>query len=252
MAELDADTQRILNASLAKEAAIVIWLTSLFSRLGTNMSDQFLMHGMPGVRSAITNMDEELRTGLSERMLETIVLIWLLQLNIFGIDGNTANKANSIRSMNMLLAEAEALRHQLFMSGTTGNQINDLLNDPEVRNLSTEEKARKIREKMNEPATKSRAGMVAVGIAGVGGSIGQLGAAGDSERVPGAEILLKDWIDVGDSFVRFTHIGVVGPIPLKEKFRVGASLMDAPHDPSAPIEETANCRCKLRFSKAKP
>lgn len=248
MADLDPESKQILDAKLAQEAAIVIWLTSLFSRLGVNMSDQFLMHGRQGIQSAITNMDSELRDGLSERTLQAIIAVWILQLRIFGIDFNLSNKVATIRSMSMLQAETTALRHQLFISGTTSSQINRLLNDPEVSKLPVEAQAAAIKSKMNEPATKARAGMVAVGVVGEAGRIGQLGGAQDSERVIGAPEKLKDWIDVGDGRVRFTHTSVIGPIPINDKFQVGASLMDAPHDPAGSIEETANCRCVLKFS----
>lgn len=150
--------------------------------------------------------------------------------------------------MSLLTAETTALRHQMIISGTTTRQMNVLLNDPEVRKLPVKDQAKKIRAKMNEAATKARAGMVAVAIIGEAGRIGQLGAAHDSERIIAAPKKLKDWIDVGDARVRFSHVNVAGPIPIRDKFFVGASLMDAPHDPNGSIEEIANCRCVLRFT----
>lgn len=251
MADLDPESKQILDAKLAQESALVIWLTSLFSRLGTNMSQQYTEYGRQGIQSAITNMNSELQSGLTERMLGAIIAIWMLQLRIFGIDFNATNKIASVRSMALLTAEVTALKHQLFIMATTERQVMKLLDEPDIRKMPIDAQAKEIKRHMNEPATKARAGVVAVSIVGEAGRLGQLGAAEDSERVAGAPLKLKDWIDVGDGNVRFTHTAVVGPIPIRDKFQVGASLMDAPHDPNGAAEEVYGCRCVLKFSNKK-
>ncbi|MFF4733348.1 phage minor head protein [Streptomyces mirabilis] len=59
--------------------------------------------------------------------------------------------------------------------------------------------------------------------------------------------LVKQWVTRGDTCVRHDHREVNGTILLlDEEFTVGASKMDAPHDPSAPASQVVNCRCVLR------
>lgn len=69
----------------------------------------------------------------------------------------------------------------------------------------------------------------------------------DSETASGTE-LLKVWISKRDERVRDTHEEAHNQaVPLADKFTVGVSLMERPGDPTAPIEEVANCRCTITF-----
>lgn len=59
----------------------------------------------------------------------------------------------------------------------------------------------------------------------------------------------KMWITERDIKVRGSHREVDGlEIPIDDYFPVGNSVMQYPHDMSAPPEQTVNCRCTLRFS----
>lgn len=54
----------------------------------------------------------------------------------------------------------------------------------------------------------------------------------------------KTWVTMEDNNVRLWHEEVdMKKIPINEKFDVGGELMDFPHDPSASVKNTANCRC---------
>ncbi|SDZ82371.1 Phage Mu protein F like protein [Arachidicoccus rhizosphaerae] len=59
----------------------------------------------------------------------------------------------------------------------------------------------------------------------------------------------KQWIPIIDNRTRPDHkdMDEQPPIPAEEKFNVGGNGMDAPGDPNAPIEETANCRCRAVY-----
>jgi hypothetical protein len=60
--------------------------------------------------------------------------------------------------------------------------------------------------------------------------------------------LVKVWHTFDDDKVRPTHWAVEGEVVgATEKFRVGSHLMNGPHDPTAPIEERAGCRCFLEW-----
>ena len=52
------------------------------------------------------------------------------------------------------------------------------------------------------------------------------------------------WVARMDPRTRHTHMKADGQtVPLGQPFQVGDHYLDAPGDPSAPHEETANCRC---------
>lgn len=68
----------------------------------------------------------------------------------------------------------------------------------------------------------------------------------------------KAWLNTDDDRTRETHIqagldygesGNPGPIPIDSEFIIGGASMNAPGDPSAPVEEIANCRCTLLLLK---
>lgn len=61
-------------------------------------------------------------------------------------------------------------------------------------------------------------------------------------------VALKTWLTKDDDRVRPSHQVVDGvQLDIDTKFVVGGHAMDFPHDLSAPIEETINCRCTLRW-----
>jgi hypothetical protein len=57
----------------------------------------------------------------------------------------------------------------------------------------------------------------------------------------------KKWHASADSHTRPTHRAVSGTeIPVSQTFIVGGAAMMYPGDPSAPFDETANCRCVIQ------
>lgn len=71
--------------------------------------------------------------------------------------------------------------------------------------------------------------------------------AGSFHQVKAAKVVaLKRWITKDDDRVRQSHRDVNEvQIAADAKFIVGGFAMDYPHDPTAPLEETINCRCTL-------
>lgn len=58
----------------------------------------------------------------------------------------------------------------------------------------------------------------------------------------------KEWLATNDSRTRHSHVEVDGQkVSLTDKFTVGGSFMDRPHDPGAPASEVVNCRCTILF-----
>lgn len=63
--------------------------------------------------------------------------------------------------------------------------------------------------------------------------------------------LVKQWTTRRDDRVRATHSAADGQLRLlDEPFEVGVSQMQYPGDPTAPADETINCRCVLRTATA--
>jgi SPP1 gp7 family putative phage head morphogenesis protein len=58
----------------------------------------------------------------------------------------------------------------------------------------------------------------------------------------------KEWLAANDDRTRPSHKAVDGTVvDMDEKFTVGGWPLDFPHDPTAPPEETINCRCTLAW-----
>lgn len=58
----------------------------------------------------------------------------------------------------------------------------------------------------------------------------------------------REWLSRRDDRVRTTHRTADGQVRnLREPFIVGDALLRFPGDPLAPVHETANCRCRLRY-----
>ena len=59
----------------------------------------------------------------------------------------------------------------------------------------------------------------------------------------------KTWVTMGDKNVRLWHEEInMKTIPITEKFLVGTDEMDFPHDPTASMQNTANCRCICTYT----
>jgi len=60
----------------------------------------------------------------------------------------------------------------------------------------------------------------------------------------------KIWQMKGDFFTRLSHKRANGQkVKIDEKFRVGSEALFLPNDPEASFNETANCRCIVRYVK---
>lgn len=60
--------------------------------------------------------------------------------------------------------------------------------------------------------------------------------------------LLKEWVATMDARTRDDHTWVDGDrVEQEGKFSVGGVLMNAPGDPTAPVEQVVNCRCAVAF-----
>jgi len=71
-----------------------------------------------------------------------------------------------------------------------------------------------------------------------------------AEAAPGVarDDVRRQWITRKDAKVRPTHMEAHGQMrQLGEDFKVGTAALRFPGDPQGPIEETANCRCKLHY-----
>lgn len=74
-----------------------------------------------------------------------------------------------------------------------------------------------------------------------------LNAAVEQAAADDPEPVVLEWVTMRDEAVRATHAEAEGQQRAPgEMFRVGGHDMRRPGDPSAPIEEWANCRCMLR------
>lgn len=125
---------------------------------------------------------------------------------------------------------------------TTRRQIQSVIEEGIGRGLSVEAIAENIRS-VFDTAVKSRAKLVASNMVTFGVNEGQMIEASKSG------LQYKVWLSQQDEKVRASHTHADGQArPLYDPFAVGSSLMMHPGSLTAPLEETANCRCTMLFT----
>lgn len=143
----------------------------------------------------------------------------------------------------------EALKKAKLIAATDMDDVRDEIEDGTTEGLGAEEIARNIRRASS--VTRDRAIRIARTETHAAATFGSIETVRQAEQELGVR-MLKRWDPTQDDRTRPDHAAMadVDPIPLNEKFTVGGSLMDRPGDPSAPPEQTINCRCALIYTEA--
>ena len=125
---------------------------------------------------------------------------------------------------------------------TTRTQVEAIIQEGISRGKTVEAIAEDIRS-VFDTAIKSRAKLVAANVVSFGLNEGQMIEASK------AGYKYKVWISRQDEKVRENHTHADGQArPLYDPFIVGSNLMMHPGDLTAPLQETANCRCTMVFT----
>jgi hypothetical protein len=145
--------------------------------------------------------------------------------------------------------QREALRKAKMIAATDAGDVRGAIEDGIEEGLGTAEIARTIRRASS--LTPHRAAVIARTETHAAATFGSVESVRQAEQELGVR-MLKEWLPTLDDRTREDHAAMAdyGPIPLDEKFEVGGSLMDRPGDPSAPPEQTINCRCALAYEEA--
>lgn len=143
----------------------------------------------------------------------------------------------------------ESLRKAQMIAATDANEVRNAIQDGIDENEGTEAIARRIRKV--SALTPHRAATIARTETHAAATYATASAAEQAEQELGVR-LLKVWLPTMDDRTRDDHRAMTNhpAIPLDELFRVGDALMDRPGDPSAPPEQTINCRCALAHEEA--
>jgi hypothetical protein len=126
---------------------------------------------------------------------------------------------------------------------TTIERIKQVISDSAQLNLSRREQAKYIEETLSDPDfNRKRALVIARTESTTAANYGvNLGAEASDYVVE------KIWVATLDKRTRYTHkiAGMSPGIPANAMFNVGGTLMLYPGDPTAPADETVNCRCVI-------
>jgi hypothetical protein len=143
----------------------------------------------------------------------------------------------------------EGLRKAKLIAATDRDDVIDALQEGVEAGEGTAAIASRI--KKVSQLTAYRAATVARTETHAAATFGAAESARNAEQDLGIR-LLKVWLPTMDDRTRDSHRAMQDhpPIPLDEKFSVGGVMMDRPGDPSAPAEETINCRCALAYEEA--
>lgn len=156
-----------------------------------------------------------------------------------------ADETSSLASVTDIL-KTRANRMAGDVTDTTFGQITDQLAQGTQAGENMNQLASRVSGVFD--AAKSRATMIARTE-----TIGALNQAANSyaENLPSGIVGRKQWAAHHDDRTRPTHRMADGQeVPLTQNFRVGASTMAFPGDPTAPPNEVCNCRCSLFYLPA--
>lgn len=129
------------------------------------------------------------------------------------------------------------------INNTTRKQTAEVLATSYSEGLGTQETARRVQRVMGGVVSANRAQTIARTEVHTVANTAQHQAA-EALEVP----MKQEWIAAVDERTRTTHIDADGQVVgLGESFIVGGASMRFPGDPTAPPEETINCRCTVGF-----
>lgn len=134
------------------------------------------------------------------------------------------------------------------INDTTLMYIRDMLDRGNREGWSADKTARMINHETGGEVSKRRGLIIArtegTRVAAKGHKI----ASESWQRETGSN-QYKEWIPIIDNRTRPDHkeMDQKPPIPANELFNVNGIPMDAPGDPTAPPEETINCRCRVIY-----
>ncbi len=142
----------------------------------------------------------------------------------------------------------EALRKATMISGTDSDLIRNAIQNGIDEGEGIEAIGRSIRKV--SAMTTARAAVIARTETHNAAGFGSIETARNAETEFGVQ-LLKVWLPTLDARTREDHRAMENkdPIPLGEKFQVGADNMDRPGDPSANPENVINCRCAIAYEE---
>ena len=154
---------------------------------------------------------------------------------------------NQWQEMFASFGSAVAGQRVVLVSGTAKKTLVSIMQrfmqDPEFMILGAVEKGRILRNQFSKYSKFQSERLVRTEATNAA-NFGTLQSA--TTIFPESQIM-KEWIASFDDRTRDTHaeVGASEPIPYKDAFIVGGSLMMYPGDPSGPAAEVINCRCSI-------
>jgi SPP1 gp7 family putative phage head morphogenesis protein len=209
--------------------------------------DQYLQDGSDfGVEARVRATNPQLASAMGKE--------WRASMEVFGnriLDANEKRNPKMIVKQTQKDAFDQAVNDYIRqwtgtrvtqISQTTVRQIRNLIERGEKDGLGTEEIGRDIRKAIPGIASY-RAATIARTETHTASNMGAMAAA----QATGLN-LRKEWLAAEDDRTREDHAEADGQIVgLDEAFTVGGVQMMEPGDPSAPPEQTINCRCGVAF-----
>jgi len=209
--------------------------------------DQFEKDGTDvSVEARVLNSTAQLTSAMTTQ--------WRTTMEVFGqrvLDNNVKHKRGMILKQSQKDYFDEAVNGYIRqwsatkvtqISETTAGQVRRLIEQGVSDGLGTEAIGKKIRGVIPGIASY-RAATIARTETHTASNIGAMAAA----QATGLN-LKKEWLAAEDDRTREDHAEADGQIVgLNETFTVGGVEMMEPGDPSAPPEQTINCRCVLAF-----